>query len=242
MNINATIFQTMTPKILLVLLNFLLMHLFASQALAAGNDNHSPIEPPCFFINSSDKIFWNDQFSMALSSDIERGRKKLDAVFTKAMPEVTGNICADVDRITEREKTSLLHWYDQTLSKSYVSTRLQKVWNKRWSPKLCGLVQEKILEKNTPLFNIVSGKSENSLKETIEDFVSSLIQTDWLETTGTRLTIVTTLEEMKTELNLIAKETNTRLNTEIPRRLNATRDQSIKALELCIANEKIKFK
>lgn len=233
-----TIFQLFKTVILMVSMNFLL----ANSVFAADGDPNSVIEPPCFFINSSDKIFWNNQFSMALSSDIERGRKKLDSVFTKAMPETTGDICSDVDRIAEREKTSLLHWYDQTLSKSYVSTRLQKVWNKRWSPKLCGLVQEKILEKNAPLFNKVSENSENSLKETIEDFMSSLVQTDWLETTGTRLTIVATLEEMKTELNLIAKETNTRLNAEIPRRLNVTRNQSIKALELCIANEKAKLK
>lgn len=226
------------PAILLVLLNLLP----ADLSFAAGDDKNSVIEPPCFIVNSTDKAYWHDQFSTSLSFDILRGRNAVAAAFTKAMPEVTGNICNAVDRIAEREKTSLLNWYDQTLSKGYVYSRLQKVWDKRWSPKLCGLVQKKIVEKNIPLFSKLPEDSEISLQEKIEDFLASLIQTDWLETTGTRSTIVATLEEMKTELNTIAKETNTRLNIEIPRRLKSTRDESIKAIEVCIAEEEAKLK
>jgi hypothetical protein len=236
------LFQKKKLPILLVSFNFFLAGLFASQTFAASNENNSAIEPPCFFANSADKILWNDQFSTALASDIERGRKKLDAIFVKAMPEVTGNICSEVERVTEREKTSLLAWYDQTLSKSYIHTRLQKVWSKRWSPKLCGLVQKKILEKNIPLFDKLSNESEVSIQEKIEDFLTSLIQTDWLEATGTRSTIIATLEDMKTELNTIAQETNARLNIEVPRRLKTTRDASIKAVEQCIADEEAKLK
>jgi hypothetical protein len=238
MNKAKTILQKLKPVILLVSLNMLL----TNQAFAAGNDNNSTIEAPCFFVNSSDKILWNDQFSTALASDIERGRKKLDAIFEKAMPDVTGNICSEVDRVAAREKTSLLAWYDQTLSKGYIYTRLQKVWNKRWSPKLCGLVEKKILAKNMPIFTKLPNASVISLQEKIEDFLTSLIQTDWLETTGTRSTIVATLEDMKTELNTIAQETNIRLNIEVPRRLKTTRDASIKAIEQCIADEEAKLK
>jgi hypothetical protein len=194
---------------------------------------------PCFFTVESDVDTWQRNFSVALDQDVGRGRVTLLATFNRNTDKIDHDLCPAVRGVVERERATLLRWYDTTLAQPQIEARLERVWAKRWSPKLCELVERATrLNGSLPLLGRPRLLApEASARERLDALLGLLGPADWLATTGTRETMLTTLKESTAELDRLADETNAALRAEISKRLKQVTADASAALDLCIEAE-----
>jgi hypothetical protein len=183
---------------------------------------------------------WQRNFSAALDRDVGRGRVKLLDIFNRNTDKIDQDLCPTVRGVVERERALLLRWYDTTLAQPQMNARLEGVWAKRWSPKLCELVERATqLNGSVPLLGKPSlFAPEVSARERLDALLGLIGPADWLATTGTRETMVTTLKESIAELDRFADEANAGLRVEILKRLNSVRAGASAALDQCIEAER----